>query len=671
MKNSQIIDFDKKFARVDAELGIKFKNGMFNFTFWRPLSPKVQLVIFDQNEKEIEAFDMQNKNELWTVAIDKKYDGLLYKYRITNDKNEVNLALDPYAKALANFDWKGKDNNVGFGLIIDLDSSKIKHEITKLETIWNNSTDPVIYELHIKDYTSLLNQNDFKSRLGTFNCALEKQIFQNLNDLNFTHLQLLPLHTAYTINANNVKIIKKGEANGWETNYNWGYDPHNYFSLNQSYVQKTNDPYEAILEFKKFVDEAHKNKIGIILDVVYNHTMTNKIYDEVLDGYYYRYNNERMVKPVNLAPVASERLMVRKMFVDSLVHWVKTYDVDGFRFDLSTFIDKDTLELICKTLREIKPNIVLHGEAWKFSDLNYKNSFTKGVTNNDQNFAYFNDTHRNAINGSDFNGHQYGLNSKYCSKKFKQYTISTFGNLKTYDNTFNKDPKIVKYDLYADDLGVVLNYVACHDGYTLWDKINIDVNGSIEEKIAAYKQSLMASVSCQGRQLMLAGTELLHSKPCDKTGEEWYKGAQAVGEQLFDDNADDNIFCNNTYKTSDFVNGLKWSHLDKPETQEVYKFTKELLGLRNNTNFFRLKNAEEVKKSFKFLNNSFSKNVSYKINTSDGVAYVQHNFGNVKSTLDFKLSKDDKLISSKPIIDLKYLPARSSIIMIKRGKNEN
>ncbi|EFF41291.1 alpha-amylase family glycosyl hydrolase [Mycoplasmopsis alligatoris] len=670
-KNIFFVDFDKKYAKTNAQLGYFFENGQITFNFWQPIAKEVKLKIYNENQQEILRQKMAFLNGLWTTQIEEKYEKFLYKFQIKHDDNSKTLALDPYAKALANFEWNGNIRKLGFGQIINLNSSKLNYQIQKLETNFNNITDPLIYELHVKDFTSLLNQNNFKSKLGTFNCALEKGIFNHLNDLSISHLQLLPLHSVYTVNCNEVKIIKKGQASGWKTNYNWGYDPHNYFAINQSYSSNSNDPYTSILEFKKFVDQAHKHKIGVIVDVVYNHTMTNKIYDKILNGYYYRYNTTKKSVPVNLAPLASERTMVRKMIIDSLIYWVKTYDIDGFRFDLSTFIDKETLILLTNELRKIKPNIVLHGEAWKFTNLNYQDSFTKGETTNNLNFAYFNDTHRDALKGSEMLFKDDGLMLKTKSKRFSQFISSVVGNLTNYNFADNVKFAKNKYDLFADNLGMVLNYVACHDGYTLWDKINLKSDLSIDKKLATYKQLLLASIACQGRQLILAGTELLQSKPCDKTGEEWKKSHKALGEQLFDDQADDNLFCHNTYKTSDFVNGIKWDHLNKSKTKDIYEFCKKLFAFRQNSDFFRISNVEELNKRLKFIT---VKNgcVLYTISGKNDFVVVMHNFTKSPMQLNNKLLNNSlNIISSDTINNKNELPAHASIIIHKEGKYEN
>ncbi|TNK92633.1 alpha-amylase, partial [Mycoplasmopsis pullorum] len=116
-----------------------------------------------------------------------------------------------------------------------------------------------------------------------------------------------------------------------------------------------------------------------------------------------------------------------------LKYFVKTFDVDGFRFDLSCFIDEETLAEIARELRKIKPNIVLHGEAWPFSDLPFEKSWIKGTKGNDYKFAYFNDTIRDAIGVNENDSTQKGLIIEHNQNQFLRYVTSVTGNIKNYD----------------------------------------------------------------------------------------------------------------------------------------------------------------------------------------------------------------------------------------------
>ncbi|EIE42351.1 alpha amylase [Mycoplasmopsis canis UFG4] len=671
-------EFDAKFAYKKGDLGASFLGKNIQVKLWQPLAKKVELILFKKHndtdpfaklemQKEEVTNSKGNKTFLWKIEIKAMdYRNAFYQFLITHENGEKTAALDPYAKSMAPFNWEGHEDRVGKGAFVDLKSSRAGKKPRDLKTKWNNSVDANIYEMHVRDFTSLLKNTSFHKRKASFRNLIDAGIFKYLKDLNITHLQLLPIHSAYTVNDKNKKIFKKGEGQGWTTNYNWGYDPHNYFTINGLYSSKPSNPYSRIKDFKEFVDEAHKHGIGIIVDVVYNHMMTNSSYDNILPGYYYRDNAE--VRPVSYAPLADEREMTKKIMVDSLKHFVNEFNVDGFRFDLSCFHHKETIDEISNELRNINPNIILHGEAWPFSDLKFEDSYIKGATGNDVKFGYFNDTLRDAIKGSEHEGYHKGLIHEYSEEHFKKYVTSVVAGLRDYD--FKDVPHAnSKYDLFNNDVAVNLSYAACHDGMTLWDKINIFAeNKSFIERIEMYRQGLMMTILTQGRQLVLAGTELLQSKPCDMSGEEGFK-CQVSAYDDFNEKPDNNAFSPNSYKTTDYTNGIKWSHLDKKEVKEyVFKFFSQLNKFRQTTDYLRLDSNEKVFERIKFEYHDIKNGILiYSIQNNDNTKEMLalHNFGDK----DFDSSKFmGNLLFDSKIQSLKNILQAHSTQIIEREK---
>ncbi|WP_027122154.1 alpha-amylase family glycosyl hydrolase [[Mycoplasma] imitans] len=664
-------EFDKQFANKNASLGLSYQHNKIRVSLWQPLAVKVELIIFNNNEDDIPSYlyNMHKNEHVWIVEIDQTFDQKYYQFKVTNPDGSSQYCLDPYAYSLGKFNWQTREDKVAKAVFVDINSSKAGNKPRDLfNNNLNNSTDPLIYELHIRDFTSLLDQKNFTSRLGTFKAAQEKKIFNYLNDLGINYLQLLPIHSAYTVNEYDTKIYLKGEANKWATNYNWGYDPHNYFSINGIYIDQINDPYQRIKEFKEFVDQAHKNNIGIIVDVVYNHMMTNNIFNNILDGYYYR--NDAKVVPVNYPPLADNRVMVRKLIIDSLKYFVQYYNVDGFRFDLSSFLTKQTLDEIHQELSKIKPNIILHGEAWKFSDLDYKNTYVKGVSDNNLKFAYFNDTVRDAIKGSDHNNDS-GLIVNNNEILFSKYLISIPGGIKDYqfDDKLNLKFDDRTYDQFANDVGINLSYSHCHDGMTLWDKLNVSsIDLSFDERIQRYRQGLILSTLTIGRQLMLAGTELLQSKPNDESGMDSEKTVVSNYQDQFNEQPDGNRYHSNSYKTSDHVNGIKWNHLDNTQVyNDVYLFIKKLNKFRNTTKYFRYETNQEVINNLEFEQIDIDKGIIiFRVIDRNKMIVVIHNFGQEDYQYNFELK--DVILSSRTKVDKNIINAHSSIVL---GEYEN
>ncbi|VEU68407.1 alpha-amylase family glycosyl hydrolase [Mycoplasmopsis pulmonis] len=623
---AQRIDYiDKNFA-TNAKLGIWKKDKNFIINFWQPFALSVDLIIYDKldNDKVVEKINFVKKQKIWQVKIPLKFEDYYYHIKVQDENKKSKLVLDPYAKSLSVFNWEGKTNKTPKAAIIDWQKHFKNESFSDKNFDIKKDQNLVIYEMHIRDFSSLVDKK-LENRKGTFKAAQECQIFSYLKKLGITHIQLLPVQSIYTLDDSNLEIIEKGNGQKWSTNYNWGYDPLNYFSLAGWYFSKPEDPSNRIIEFRDFIEEAHKNGIAVIMDVVYNHMMTNMLMNNILKDYFFRENSQ--ILPVDDFALNTESKMVRKLIIDSLVYFVEYFKVDGFRFDLSTFIDKKTLNLIFKKLKKINPNIILHGEAWEFSDLNYENSYTKGTNTNSKGFAYFNDTTRNAIKGSDdldLIEKSYGLiqgNLDY----FDHYLFSIVGNVKKYPLFQKSNLEKKNYHLFSKDYNMNLQYSACHDGFSLWDKIITTTNKSFSDSIKIYRQALMMQFSTQGKQLILAGTEFCHSKPTDFSG---YDSARSLKILNSENNLVDksNFWVNeNSYKTSDYTNGLKWQNLNNDLVKKhVFNFLTRLIHFYKNSNFFKLDNNFE-KVNFLKIKKGF---VFYEIQHQEEKLFIAHNFSN-------------------------------------------
>lgn len=609
---------DAKYADTKTEYGARKEGDKWVVRLWQPVAKKITMSIFDKEDqnkylREIEG-TFVSPNWIWEIEED--VNGFFYQYNITHEDGSKTTAMDPFAKSLAAFNWKGKNDVVGKAAFVDY---KAKKKLFKLNKI--NEPQPIIYEAHVRDLTS--QRSDVKIP-GSFNALKEIDFGKYLSDLNITHIQFLPIHNCYTLDEMNKTIIGREKGAGWETNYNWGYDPNNYFSINGWYSSKPENPYNRMEEFDELVQHFHKNDIKVICDVVYNHLYDHQTFNNVFPDYYFRIGSD--VTPVAQPALASERLMVRKLIIDSLKHFVSTYDVDGFRFDLSTFTDTQTLEEIASELRTLKPNIVLHGEAWKFTDLEHTDSYTKGVTHNNDDFAYFNDTTRNAIKAPDDGSEFFDGLITGCGNKFVDYVSSVVGNLEGFEHDI-KDISLEKYDLFANTPNIVLNYAACHDGHTLWDKVNLVIEGDITRKFEAYRQAILMQQLLQGRSLFLEGTELLYTKPHDTSGRgEDRNHTSKFVEDIFKVGTKE--FNENSYKTTDYTNGLRWENADKFEIKEhIRDFFAAVNKYRLTTKFFNMSTLEEVNKHYSFnLVDKHKLIIDFNIEINGEKIRVIHNF---------------------------------------------
>ncbi|MGY6172378.1 alpha-amylase family glycosyl hydrolase [Candidatus Mycoplasma pogonae] len=666
VKQKNIFDFynDKETQKINFKLGIEYKNNQYDFYFWQPIAQKVELVVNDQQEKQTFVFQMKkNKNNVWKTKLTKKYTDWYYQYRITHQDGSVTQILDPYAKATAPFNWEGQTEKHPWGIIFDENSPKLKYQKITLEN--NSKIMPLIYELNIRDFS--FRNVAGKKLIGTFNSAIQNKIFEYAKKIGVNYIQLLPLQATYSLDDTKQEYLDYGMGKGWSTNYNWGYDPYNYFSLNKIYTENPQDHYAVIKEFKKFVAKAHKKGIGIIVDVVYNHVMTNMLFDDILKNYYFR--DSAKVTPVDSPPLDSTKKHVRKLIIDSLKYWVEQYDVDGFRFDLSCFLDKETLDEVYKELKKIKKGLILHGEAWPFSDLKYEQSYIKGVNAAKWNFGYFNDSIRNAIKGVDeIENLQNGLVVEYSKANFDAFLQSIPGNIKwDFSNIKNYKVKTNVYHQFSNSPKMTLQYLSCHDDFTLWDKLNItSEKTNFEEMLEIYRQALITQITSQGKHLFLAGTELLQSKPTDGSGQDWDKSINIpVEKDFFNENKNDLGFNKNTYKTTDYVNQVKFQHLENKLVKKyIFNFFKKLLAFKKRYLHFNFQTAEQIYKHLRFIKIQPGY-VEFEISYKTITFVIIHNFINkefAKNLTEYKVFFNSKLskFNSKKVL------AKQSLILEKK-----
>lgn len=643
-------------------LGLIYKSNIFEFYLWSPDATRVHFAIYKDPEDKIpeEIIIMSKINDVWFCQIDSSFHGYSYNLLIEHHDLKITEALDPYAFSIAPFDWTKNQSPKAY--LVDIFSPDAGKTPSSLDLLGKDpKIDAQIYELHIRDFSSVVEKVTNK---GTFIGALENNIFTYLKELNLNFLQLLPIHSCYTFSQKNVPIIHKGQGKGYFTPYNWGYDPIGFFSVNSSYSTDPTDPYLRIAEFKKFVDQAHKNNIGVVVDVVFNHTFKNSIFEDVARGYFYR--DEAVVFPVEFPPIDSQKPMAFRLILDSLMFFVDYYKVDGFRFDLASFLDKKALEVISDELKKLNPNILLYGEVWNFSDLPNRSRLEKGKTGNDFNFGYFNDTIRNAVRGSDSPSEK-GLILSKTGGKLAAYVSSIPGNITDFNfkNFFHSKKR---YDLFANDISLNLAYLTCHDGPTLADKILTSATRiGRKEFIETYRQALMLVSFVQGKVLFSAGTEFAFSKNCDFSGGSYQSCHPNLNTKKppFPFLAA-KYFDFNSYKTTDFTNGLNFGLLKITEIKEkIFDFFVKINEFRQNTPFFRLPTNKEINNSLKFKSVEKDKGlVIFTITCENKIIKVIHNFSS--NSYEYNFGDFEILFSSKIKVVFNLIQKHQSILLMKK-----
>jgi len=502
--------FEKRF-RYDGPLGFVYSKEASSFYLFSPVAKEVILVLDNQN------FIMTYEEPIWKVTVKGDHHLKPYHYDIRLDETFKSVK-DPYTTAAS----AKYSHVVDFRQTLQLDKTPIKLK---------NYVDAVIYEGHVRDMSINL---DVEHK-GLYEGLIEDSKFLGGNVLNYikklgmTHLQLLPVFDFDDVFDEDKKL-----------KYNWGYNPSLYFAVEGWYSKEPNNPLDRINGLKKIVKTAHDMKLGINMDVVYNHVFDHKTfpYDDIVPGYFYRHDKDNKMTDGSYCgnDVETRNYMVRRLIVDSLVHFVKTYQIDGFRFDLMGLLDLDTMLTIEKTLKAINPYIMLYGEGWNMqTEVKPKDRSNMHNQASFPNYAHFNDFYRNTMKGElHGDGLGYTMGNHHLTQKAMQAIIGSPEMFTTPNQS--------------------INYVECHDNLTFYDKMVLAHGIALPDfKIAQDFANHLIAIS-QGIPFYHAGQEFYRSK----------KGVE------------------NSYNHPDEINQIHWR-----VKEESVKKLKALLKLRKKYKLYR------------------------------------------------------------------------------------
>ncbi len=560
------------------DLGAVYSPKMTRFKVWAPEAESVKLNLYKQGEGDnlIEQHIMK-KSANGTYVFEKQGDcnGIYYTYTVVNHGEEQE-AVDPYTKAAG--------VNGQRGMVINL--AKTNPQGFELDGYRNpeHITDAIVYEGSVRDFTMDESSGVFHNgkflgltEANTTNHFGEATALDYISGLGVTHVQILPAFDFETVDEKNQKA-----------QYNWGYDPDNYNVPEGSYAVSPYDGAVRIQEMKQMVLALHSRGIGVIMDVVFNHTYRrdDSNLQKIVPGYYYRSDETGYTNGSGCGnEVASDRPMVQKLIVDSLIYWAKEYHIDGFRFDLMGVLDIDTMNVIAERLKEIRPDIYLYGEGWNGgpSSLAEEKRAFKASAKKMPGIGMFNDDIRDTIKGSVFYDDHLGFVNGGTHLE----------NALRYGITGAVAHPQVDYDAYgskpwAKEPGQSINYVSCHDNYTLWDKLSVSCPEASEEKKKAMNRLCAAIVfTSQGVPFIQAGEEFLRSKPLPEK-----KG-----------------FAENSYNMPDEVNSIKWDNIH--EYPDMIAYYKGLMALRKAHPVFRMQSEAEMTQNLCFLSDTPENVVAY------------------------------------------------------------
>lgn len=558
----------------DGQLGISYSESATIFRLWAPLATEVTLNLFEDGA-EGEAFKsvpLQRKAKgVWEVNVLEDLFGKFYTYSVTN-YGETNEVLDPYAYSQG----ITKTNDITVGRASILDPSKLGPELDFANIPgFEKREDAIIWEIHVRDFTV---DKDLKTKaqFGTYRAFTEKVDY--IAQLGVTHVQLLPVLSYArgdeSINGKREWDYKIG------ANYNWGYDPHNYFAVEGMYSEIPTDPALRIVELKDLVRSVHEQGMGVTLDVVYNHTAALSILEDIVPGYYHFMDEFGIAKQsYGGGRPGTTHAMTRKLVIDSMIYWLSTFKVDGFRFDLMGDLDGETIELAFQQLKKINPNVIMVGEGWR----TFAGDDGEKVVPADQDWmgmtestSSFSDEMRNEIK------------SGFGSEGQPRFITGGARDIQLIFNNIIAKPG----NMTEDDPGDVLQYLAAHDNLTLHDVIahsaHLDPEHDTEELHKRIRLGNAIVLTSQGTAFLHGGQEYGRTKV--------WKGEEAPeNDYTFVEGFEHPYFIHNSYDASDIVNYFDWDKVTEPGIhKETMEFTRGLIELRKSTDAFHLATEKEI-----------------------------------------------------------------------------
>lgn len=554
------------------------------FTLWAPTADEVRLMLYEEGEggHASETIVMEPSTEgTWTTKVQRDLKGKFYTFNVKIDDKWLGDTPGINARAVG---VNGKR-----AAVIDMRSTDPQGWAEDKRPELKSPADIVIYEMHHRDF-SIAPSSGIEHK-GKFLALTEEGTkspeglatgIDHLKELGVTHVHILPSYDYASVDETKLN----------ENKYNWGYDPQNYNVPDGSYSTDPYTPETRIREFKQMVQALHKAGIRVVLDVVYNHTFntSDSNFERTVPGYFYRHTPDGNFADGSACgnETASERPMMRKFMIESVLYWANEYHIDGFRFDLMGIHDIETMNQIRSALTAVDPTIYIYGEGWaaKAPQLPQDSLAMKANTYKMPGIAAFSDELRDALRGPFSNNEQgaflAGLPGNEESIKFGIVGAIEHPQVNCDSVNYSKAP-------WAAEPVQMISYVSCHDDMCLVDRLKASIPGIKPDELARLDKLAQTVVfTSQGVPFMQAGEEVMRDK----------KGVH------------------NSYQSPDSINAIDWTR--KAQHADVFEYYKGLIALRKAHPAFRMGNADLVRKHLEFLPVDGSNLVAYRLKEHAG-----------------------------------------------------
>ncbi|WP_302798368.1 type I pullulanase [Parabacteroides goldsteinii] len=571
--------YDKYPSYYGSDLELVYTPEQSVFTLWAPSADRVRLNLYASGEggDPEEHVEMEKAGYgTWRIHIDRDLKGSFYTFQIEKNGKWLNETPGIWAKAVG--------INGNRAAVIDWNETNPEGWESDRSPELKMYSDIILYELHHRDFSiapdsGIENKGKFLAltETGTKTPEGEATGLDHLKELGVTHIHILPSFDFATVDETRLD----------ENHYNWGYDPKNYNVPDGSYSTDPANPVVRIREFKEMVKSLHQNGFRIVLDVVYNHTAStdHSNFDLTVPGYFYRQNADGSYSNASGCgnETASEREMVRHYIIESVKFWAREYHIDGFRFDLMGIHDIETMNHLRSELLEIDPTIFVYGEGWVAADspLPFEQRAVKENVGQMEGIGVFNDEFRDGLKGSTFDEQEPGYASGNINGHFEPVKYGIVGG--TDHPQVDYGGLLYCNAPYAGAPSQMINFVSCHDGYTLVDKLKLSVQGdhAADELIPIDKLVHTVLLTAQGIPFIRSGEEIMQ----DKQGEP------------------------NSYKSPDSINRIDWSL--KAKNREVFDFIRGLIALRKAHPAFRIPTVEGLQQWLRFMDTGDSGVIAY------------------------------------------------------------
>ena len=537
------------------------------FRLWSPKAQDARVKIYAQgrggNPLAVLPMQFHADNGTWTASVPEKLYGKFYTFQILHDGKWLDETPGVWAKAVG--------LNGERAAIIDLASTNPEGWAEDKGPKVDNFTDVIVYEMHHRDMSmhpssGIANKGKFLALTepGTLSPDSLATGIDHLKELGITHVHILPSYDYNSVDEANLQL----------NTYNWGYDPLNYNAPEGSYSTNPSDPATRIREMKEMIKALHDAGIGVIMDVVYNHTAGNddSNFELTAPGYYHRHRNDGSYSDASGCgnETASDLLQMQDYIVNSTKYWADEYHIDGFRFDLMAIHDIETMNRVAAELKEINPSIFVYGEGWTAGDspLPVDQRALKENVAKMTDIAVFSDDLRDAVKGhyTDASDRGFATGKPGLEETVKIGIVAATAHPQV-DYSKGNNSKFA----YASSPEMIVNYVSCHDDLSLTDKLKKSMEGLPEkDMLEAAKLAQTIVFTSQGTPFMFAGEEVWRDK----------KGVH------------------NSYKSPDSINAIDWHN--KALYADQFAYYQGLTALRKAHPAFRMTTADQIARHLVF-----------------------------------------------------------------------